>query len=200
MVLTTVPPVTPFTFVDVSHQCFLCFCHTKDNCNMMKGVILPSHLAHFDWKKPWSFPYNLHNWSVQLEPEGKMRAVQSRSKPLWLNYAQWLLGPTGGWQGHEAWWKLACLFFASDWVQLSFVTMSLQVNRSHPPLESACWTGKPSCGKYLLLELLAFCVWMFPVGQHSLHVWEKLMCVRSSFFPSAFSVLLCLLVFGSQTR
>lgn len=114
----------------------------------------------------------------------------TRRKPIWLNYAQWLLGPTGRWHS----WNRnegqglvkPPLFVYCGW--LSSVLLLLRCKQvSHGCCWNLCWTGYPSYGNHVLLELLPFECGCFPVGRHSLDVWEEFaLCPPPPPVPSLF--------------
>lgn len=83
-----------------------------------------------------------------------MRTGRSRHKPIWLNYAQWLLGPTRRW---HSWDRNETSFICLLRVTELSEFFCFDTNQWVTPTVGICVTDScPSCGNPILLELFAF--------------------------------------------
>lgn len=83
--------------------------------------------------------------------------------------------------------SLVCLLWVTGF---SSSSATMRVSLSRPLLESCVLDGLAQ--KSCLVRAVGPCMWMFPVGWHSLHVWEDLSCVCEEFvFPPVPSLFWC---------
>lgn len=127
-----------------------------------------------------------------------MRTGQSRHKPIWLNYAQWLLGPTRRWRSwdrNET--SYICLFRVTELSEF----FCFDTNQWVTPPVGICVTDRLSqLWKSHFVRAVCLWVWMFPVGWHSLHVWEEFALCSPPPPHRVPSLFWCALVVLSQTR
>lgn len=88
-----------------------------------------------------------------------------------VNRTDWeMTNPKWKWGPKPGWWNLPCLCIMGDWVHFFFCWFA---NKSVTDDVGICWTSCPSGGNPVLLELLAFDFWKFPVRWHSIDIWEE---------------------------
>lgn len=118
---------------------------------------------------------------------GGVRTGQSRHKPIWLNYAQWLLGPTGRWhswnrnEGQSL--EKPPLFVYCGWPSSALLLLRFKPTSHAPAVGIRMLDGLAQLWKSRLVRVVGLGVWMFPVGWHSLHVWEELSVWGVCFSP-----------------